>query len=76
LRVLLRSLNEQSAIRTGELRIFPGTEARDPDFNQYSIGELDAAQLTFGDMKNQFNATGKSTGERFCELLVKCGREP
>ena len=71
----LRSLNEQSAIRTGKLRIFPGTEARDPDFNQNSISELDAAQLIFGVMKNQFNAIGKSTGERFCELLVKCCRE-
>jgi hypothetical protein len=30
----LRSLNEQSAIRTGKLRIIPGTEARDPDFQQ------------------------------------------
>ena len=26
----LRSLNEQAAIRTGKLRIIPGTEARDP----------------------------------------------
>ena len=27
----LRSLNEQSAIRTGKLRMIPGTEARDPN---------------------------------------------
>jgi hypothetical protein len=27
----LRSLNEQAAIRTGKLRIIPGTEARDPE---------------------------------------------
>ena len=61
----LRSLNEQSAIRTGKLRIFPGTEARDPDFNQYSISDLDAAQLIFGGLESQFNAGAKSTGERF-----------
>ena len=68
----LRSLNEQAAIRTGKLRIIPGTEARDPDFKQYSISELDAARLIFGGIENQLNAMGKSTGERFCELLVKC----
>ena len=68
----LRSLNEQAAIRTGKLRIIPGTEARDPDFKQSSISELDAARLIFGDIKNKLKAMGKSTGERFCELLVKC----
>jgi hypothetical protein len=31
----LRSLNEQSAIRTGKLRVFPGTEGRNSDLNQY-----------------------------------------
>ena len=44
----LRSLNEQAAIRTGKLRIIPGTEARDPELKQYSISELDAARLIFG----------------------------
>lgn len=71
----LRSLNEQSAIRTGKLRIIPGTEARDPDFKQYSISELDAARLIFGDIGKQLNAIGKSTGGRFGELLVACCRE-
>ena len=61
----LRSLNEQAAIRTGKLRIIPGTEARDPDLKQYSISELDAAHLIFGGIESQFNAMGKSTGERF-----------
>ena len=37
----LRSLNEQAAIRTGKLRIIPGAEARDPDFKQYLITDLD-----------------------------------
>jgi hypothetical protein len=71
----LRSLNEQAAIRTGKLRIIPGTEARDPDFKQYPISELDAARLIFGGIENQLNAMGKSMGERFCELLVKCCSE-
>ena len=71
----LRSLNEQSAIRTGKLRIIPGTEARDPDLKQYSISDLDSAQLMFGGMENQFNTIGKSTGRRFCELVVKCCSE-
>ena len=71
----LRSLNEQSAIRTGKLRIFPGTEARDPDLKQYSCSEIEAAQLIFGGIGQQLNATGKSTGGRFCELLVKCCSE-
>jgi hypothetical protein len=68
-------LNEQAAIRTGKLRIIPGTEARDPDFQQYSISNLDAARLIFGGIENQLHAIGKSTGERFCELLVKCCSE-
>jgi hypothetical protein len=71
----LRSLNEQAAIRTGKLRIIPGTEARDPELKQYSIGELDAARLMFDGIENQLQAMGKSTGERFCELLVKCCSE-
>ena len=71
----LRSLNEQAAIRTGKLRIIPGTEARDPDFKQYSITELDAAQLIFGAMGSDFKATGIPTGQRFCEMLVKCCSE-
>ena len=49
----LRSLNEQAAIRAGKLRIIPGTEARDPDFKQSSISELDAARLIFGGIENQ-----------------------
>jgi hypothetical protein len=71
----LRSLKEQAAIRTGKLRIIPGTEARDPGFKRYSISELDAARLIFGGMGTQFNASGKSTGKRFCELLVACCSE-
>jgi hypothetical protein len=71
----LRSLNEQAAIRTGELRIVPGTEARDPDFKQYALSELDAARFVFGGMESQFRANGKSTGTRFCELLIKCCSE-
>src|SRR5688572_5050689 len=71
----LRSLNEQAAIRTGKLRIIPGTEARDPDFKQYSMSEIDAARLIFGGIENQFNASGNSTGKRFCELLVACCSE-
>ena len=67
----LRSLNEQAAIRTGKLRIIPGTEARDPDFKQYSISDLDAAQTIFGGMRSQFNESSKSMGERFCEMVIK-----
>ena len=55
----------------GKLRIISGTKARDPDFKQSSISELDAARLIFGGIENQLNAMGKSTGERFCELLVR-----
>ena len=71
----LRSFNEQAAIRTGKLRIIPGTEARDPDFKKYSSSELDAARLIYGGIESRFNALGKSMGERFCELLVKCCTE-
>ena len=71
----LRSLNEQAAIHTGKLRIIPGTEARDPNFDQYSISDLDAARFIFGGIEDQLNAIGKSTGKRFCELLVKCCSE-
>ena len=71
----LRSLNEQAAIRTGKLRIIPGTEARDPDFKQYSISDLDAAQIIFGGMRSQFNESSKSMGERFCEMVIKCCSE-
>ena len=67
----LRSMNEQAAIRTGKLRIIPGTEARDPDFKQYSISDLAAAQIIFGGMRRQFNDSGRLMGERFCEMLVK-----
>ena len=71
----LRSFNEQAAIRTGKLRIIPGTEARDPDFKKYSMSDLDAAQTIFGGMRSQFNDSGKLMGERFCEMLVNCCRE-
>ena len=71
----LRALNEQAAIRTGKLRIMPGTEARDPDLKQYSISELDTAKLIFSSIESQFNAIRKSIGRRFCELLVACCRE-
>ena len=71
----LRSLNEQAAIRTGKLRIIPGTEARYPDFKQYSISDLDAAQIIFGGMRGQFNESSKSMGERFCEMVIKCCSE-
>ena len=47
----LGSLNEQSAIRTGKLRIH-GSEAKDPNLNQFSISELDAAQLIFSCVKS------------------------
>jgi hypothetical protein len=56
----LRSLDEQAAIRTGKLRIIPGTEARDPKFKQYSISELDAARLIFGGIENQTQRHGVS----------------
>jgi len=70
----LRSLNEQAAIRARRLRIVPGSECKELDFSQYSISDLDAAQLIFGCMRGQFNASGKSTGERFCKLIVEyCG---
>jgi hypothetical protein len=71
----LHCLTEQVAIRAGKLRIFPGAEGRDPDFKQYPISELDAARLIFGGIETQLNAMGKSMGERFCELLVKCCSE-
>jgi hypothetical protein len=68
----LHCLSEQLAIRAGKLRIIPGAEARDPDFKQYPVSNLRAAQLIFAAMRNDFRATGKSTGQRFCEMLVKC----
>jgi len=71
----LRSLNEQAAIRTGKLRIIPGAEARDPDFKDYSFSDLDAARLIFAVIESQLNAIGKSTGARFCGLLVRCCSE-
>ena len=71
----LRSLNEQSAIRIGKLRIMPGSEARDPDFNQYAISDLDSAQLIFGSMEDHFNSNRKSMGGLFCALLIKCCKE-
>jgi hypothetical protein len=68
----LHCLTEQVAIRAGKLRIIPGAEARDPDFKQYPISDLHAAQLIFGAIVFHFQAIGKSTGQRFCEMLVQC----
>ena len=68
----LHCLNEQLAIRAGKLRIIPGAEARDPDLNQYTISDLHAAQLIFGAIGSDFKAIGKSTAQRFCEMLVQC----
>ena len=68
----LHCLNEQVAIRAGKLRIIPGAEGRNPDFRQYPISDLHAAQLIFGGMGSDFKAMSKSTGQRFCEMLVKC----
>jgi hypothetical protein len=60
------------AIRAGKLRIIPGAEARDPDLKQYPISDLHAAQLIFGAVGSDFKAMGKSTAQRFCEMLVQC----
>jgi hypothetical protein len=68
----LHCLNEQVAIRAGKLRIMPGAEARDPDLKQYPISDLHAARLIFRAMGIDFKATGKPTGQRFCEMLVQC----
>src|ERR687897_318325 len=65
----LHCLKEQVAIRAGKLRILSGAEARDPDFKQYSISDLHAAQLIFGSIGTHFKDIGKSTGQRFCEML-------
>jgi hypothetical protein len=71
----LRSLNEQAALRTGKLRIIPGAEARDPDFEQYSVTDLHAAQSIFGAIANQLTADSSSAGQCFCEMLVQCCRD-
>ena len=68
----LHCLNEQVAIRAGKLRIIPGAEGRNPDFRQYPISDLHAAQLIFGSIGSDFKAMSKSTGQRFCEMLVQC----
>ena len=67
----LHCLNEQLAIRAGKLRIMPGAEARDPDLKQYPISHLHAARLIFRAIGIDFKATGKPTGQRFCEMLVQ-----
>jgi hypothetical protein len=72
----LHCLNEQIAIRAGKLRIMPGAEARDPDLKQYSISDLHAALLIFHAIGIDFKATGKPTGQRFCEMLVQCCEGP
>jgi hypothetical protein len=68
----LHCLKEQMAIRAGKLRIIPGAEARDPDLKQYPISDLHAARLIFRAIGSDFKATGKPTGQRFCEMLVQC----
>ena len=68
----LHCLKEQVAIRAGKLRILPGAESRDPDLKKYQIRDLHAAQLIFGTLGNDFKATGKATGQHFCEMLVQC----
>ena len=68
----LRCLKEQAAIRAGKLRILPGAEARNPDFKRYPISDLHAAEVIFGAMGIHFKDIGKSTGHRFCEMLVQC----
>jgi hypothetical protein len=68
----LHCLKEQLAIRAGKLRIIAGAEARDPDLKQYRISDLHAARLIFGAIASDFKATGKPTGQRFCEMLVQC----
>jgi hypothetical protein len=70
----LHCFNEQLAIRAGKLRILPGAgaEARDPDLKQYPISDLHAARLIFRAIGSDFKATGKLTGQCFCELLVQC----
>jgi hypothetical protein len=67
----LHCLNEQLAIRARKLRIMPGAEARDPDLKQYPISDLHAARLIFRALGIDFKATGKPTGQRFCEMLVQ-----
>jgi hypothetical protein len=68
----LHCLKEQAAIRAGKLRIIPGAEARDPNFEQYPISDLHAAQLIIDAMGLHFKDVGKSTGQRCCEMLVQC----
>ena len=67
----LHCLTEQVAIRAGKLRIIPGAEARDPDLKQYPTSDLHAARLIFRAIASDFKATGKPTGQHFCELLVQ-----
>jgi hypothetical protein len=70
----LHCLNEQLAIRANKLRIIPGAEARDPDLRQYTLSELHAAQVIFGAVGNNFKGIGKSTGQRFCEMLFNVAK--
>ena len=70
----LRSLNEQAAIRTGTSD-HPWYRGQRPRLQTVFDQRLDAARLIFGCIENQLKAMGKSTGERFCELLVKCCNE-
>ena len=68
----LHCLNEQRAIRAGKLSVIPGAEGRDPDLKQYPVSDLHAARLIFRAIGSDFKATGKPTGQRFCEMLVQC----
>jgi hypothetical protein len=58
-RYWLHCLNEQAAIRSGKLRVIPGADGRDPDFKQYALSDIHAAQLILGALESQFQATGK-----------------
>jgi hypothetical protein len=51
---------------------YAGAEARDPDLKQYPISDLHAARLIFRAIGIDFKATGKPTGQHFCEMLVQC----
>ena len=65
-RYWLHCLNEQAAIRSGKLRVVPGAEGRDPDFKQYTVRDIHAAQLILGALESQFQATGKPTAQDLC----------
>ena len=74
-RYWLHCLNEQAAIRSGKLRVIPGAEGRDPDFKQYTVTDIHAAQLILGALESQFQATGKPTAQDLCTRLLQCCRD-